>query len=1463
MGKFGKEVLVRWTDFECERQLFLMLGEDDNNWITNERKISKQKYQKTKVNYGKNHERRVYQLLTPLSNVFYNEQGNQIEETVLNPMFLQNQNFVPSLVLLEHSFKVNRKFIQELLNGNLPKSYSDRFRPDILIFRPLREDEKIFTWQGKVENLPSNVMNPIGITILDIKITHEDFVSKKHFAEILLYMHALAWFLRDHGLDNRFFVKANGNGIVPNVEMKMPPTIEEFEKSAIRFNYDEASQIYGNALETLSEISKNLPATIETIPTKIQPSCGRCKYLPDCKETFGINSSRSNWKIDLIPYLDYSTIEELKQMGIKTLKKANDILSNFEIGEIPRPLYAELPLLKLKTKALLSNQIQKPNRKEAVSISIPKFSDISIVFDANLDPINDFIYSIGIYCSIFIYRGTEYYELFSEIWETIFKIAKMQLKQQKEIEKQNQSEIFDKSLERLNELSASKNIKSKITKHNFKNATSMLQSICDDENIDVNIQELQNGSKIISFGYSYVAGSLDREDEITLAKTALKFLSNLVRLASYLEEMAQVTIETPYGKSHKAPVTAAYYWSHEVLESIEALLERTMYMLFSDKNSRKYLQAVTEWLTPKESKVRHDLQLKKVYDLRAFAETLMGFPFVLNYTWRDIGKYYLGSKFPKSIDSNYWKQHFNYMEFQKWHFALEEKRFDKKFRMIEKIKSQQLRKLEVLNSIRIQFQRSARELISKYSIPVESKALRINYLDEDFHGIAKIWYLFSKLSGTVQNLEVAYYRQMFPLFSIAKLMAAKIDDISIINKIEGSRGGISYQYKIRIKGLSANMKISKGDIVLIVPYDFRDSQIVNSWKIRIISMEWDPETKSFVLISDYVSKNFIQEYKNMSSDGDKSEWFLYPFSGDFWSSKLKSILYEKNIGTTWLGHRFEKIMGLTQKTLKPPNGEIEFKNDIATVYLFKPKALNQIKPLTPITQIKSKNNPNPDESQKQAIINAMNSIFSLIQGPPGTGKSQTIAALVNEILVNNEKTVKILITAFSYQAMHVVLEKLKPIVADKEIDLVFVRSASRESAEGIINLVKDGRTWKLNGKSRVITKRKRLTDHLKESFIIFANPQQIVNLYFGIDGKMPFDKGFGFDYIICDESSQLPIDQFLSILLFLKQAETTIKITSELGENGRILDYQAIEIETSKEFDDLTKLVLVGDHFQLPPVQPILPPRKLEGILKSAFSYFVEIHGMIPIQLNVNYRSNQEIVNYTRSLQIYNNLQVHKNNAEYKIQGNINNITDSFASLVLDPKKILLTIVHDTKFDTSISEIEADITENIVANYFKMIEPDSVQSEKEFWSTKIGIVAPHNAQGRLIVRKIYESLKDISNLQNEELMAELRNTTFSVEKFQGSDRDLIIGTIGISSRSQLEKEEEFIYELNRFNVLTSRAKGKIILVASNNFLNYIPKKRQSMKNASRIRNFVDMCTGKETILFKNQPITVKYKIFGS
>ena len=49
----------------------------------------------------------------------------------------------------------------------------------------------------------------------------------------------------------------------------------------------------------------------------------------------------------------------------------------------------------------------------------------------------------------------------------------------------------------------------------------------------------------------------------------------------------------------------------------------------------------------------------------------------------------------------------------------------------------------------------------------------------------------------------------------------------------------------------------------------------------------------------------------------------------------------------------------------------------------------------------------------------------------------------------------------------------------------------------------------------------------------------------------------------------------------------------------------------------------------------------------------------------------------------------------------------------------------------------------------------------------------------------------------------------------------------------LAAEEAFIYDLNRFNVLTSRAKQKMLLLCSRTFLDYIPGDRDIMPCASR------------------------------
>jgi hypothetical protein len=178
---------------------------------------------------------------------------------------------------------------------------------------------------------------------------------------------------------------------------------------------------------------------------------------------------------------------------------------------------------------------------------------------------------------------------------------------------------------------------------------------------------------------------------------------------------------------------------------------------------------------------------------------------------------------------------------------------------------------------------------------------------------------------------------------------------------------------------------------------------------------------------------------------------------------------------------------------------------------------------------------------------------------------------------------------------------------------------------------------------------------------------------------------------------------------------------------------------------------------------------------------------------------------------------------------------------VLDDGVDVSTLIHTTQHETAVSPLEAKLAAEMCVAFFEQMGVCDEVQERKFWSEEIGIVSPHNAQGRLVTRTIYESLTRPearrSTLGDEELMRCLRGTIYSVEKFQGSDRTFILGTVAISSRDQLASEEAFIYDLNRFNVLTSRAKQKMVLLCSKAFLDYIPKDREVFKNAARVRDF--------------------------
>ncbi len=730
-----------------------------------------------------------------------------------------------------------------------------------------------------------------------------------------------------------------------------------------------------------------------------------------------------------------------------------------------------------------------------------------------------------------------------------------------------------------------------------------------------------------------------------------------------------------------------------------------------------------------------------------------------------------------------------------------------------------------------------------------------------------MWFLFSKLTSAIAEHDALYIRTIYPEFSIGKLSAGEVSEIE---ECQGTTEKRKY-YKFKLKQLSSNMKLRENDQVLLVPSELRDSSLdQRSWNVTIDEMIWNA-TDDCYEISTIESNTRVYERLKKVTDKDKSiQWYLFPKSMDAWSNKLFSLFNQFNLGHSWLGKKIAYDWQLL------PLQELEYPEeslyDLPEIYLYNPQLLSKFG-IQPEDNLKTSTFPPPDQSQKDSIVNSLSQIISMIHGPPGTGKSQTIVALIDEFLIRTKhlnRPIRILITAFSYPAMKVLVTKLRESVQENNIPTVarkttklFIRSESKKpvSNDGMDTdhfdyvhdlMRKSSGTWKLNidedplSRKAVFKDNQKLEDYYPDNLIVFSNAHQLYRLREkGRNTEFKcLQDDFAFDLIIVDEASQLPVDQILPSLTYLRHHKIQAKFPKEMDKDEPITS-----IEESKLFhipdhvhlnhENMTKLIFVGDNFQLPPVQPIKPPINLEIVLGSIFRYYREGHKIASKQLKTNYRSHEDIVDYTGKLGFYESLTAFESNAKRIIQGSIPDNTPEYVKQIIEPNRVVSAIIHDRKYDVSVSSIECSMTVEIIVTFFKMYNPKTIDDQIHFWKDEIGVVAPHNAQGRLIIRNLYERLtqEGLNILNEKEFMNAIKSTVYSVEKFQGSDRTLIVASIGISSTDQIGAEEDFIYDINRFNVLTSRAKSKVVLITSRNYIDYFPNERINVENASQIRYY--------------------------
>lgn len=413
--------------------------------------------------------------------------------------------------------------------------------------------------------------------------------------------------------------------------------------------------------------------------------------------------------------------------------------------------------------------------------------------------------------------------------------------------------------------------------------------------------------------------------------------------------------------------------------------------------------------------------------------------------------------------------------------------------------------------------------------------------------------------------------------------------------------------------------------------------------------------------------------------------------------------------------------------------------------------------------------PRLNESQANAVRQALSTPLTLIQGPPGTGKTNTSATIVYHLNKMFKKE-KILVCAPSNVAVDHLAKKLD----EMGLNVVRLMAKSREDVDNGIEHLRVSRLVEENSKGQL----KKLIGLKKEvGELSHSDEKSYLDLY----RKKEKNVLQNADIICCTcaGSGDWRLDNlnFCAVLI----DEST----------------QASEPETLIPITRGTKrVVLVGDHQQLGPV--ILNQQAANaGLKQSLFERLIFLNHK-PIRLEVQYRMHPCLSEFPSNMFYDGSLQ--------------NGITEedriiydsSFPWPIYHMPMMFWAVYGREEISMSgtsfLNRVEAMNVEKIVTKLFR----DGVTSDQ------IGIITPYEGQRTYIHQymSMNHTLADKQQYLNIEIL--------SIDAFQGREKDYIILSCVRANASQLIG---FLRDPRRLNVALTRAKYGLIILGNPKSLN--------------------------------------------
>ncbi|MDP9352392.1 MAG: AAA domain-containing protein [Chloroflexota bacterium] len=495
-------------------------------------------------------------------------------------------------------------------------------------------------------------------------------------------------------------------------------------------------------------------------------------------------------------------------------------------------------------------------------------------------------------------------------------------------------------------------------------------------------------------------------------------------------------------------------------------------------------------------------------------------------------------------------------------------------------------------------------------------------------------------------------------------------------------------------------------------------------------------------------------------------------------------------------------------------------------------------------------------SQWAAWEAALSRRLALIWGPPGTGKSQTLRAVVAGAVWLAHRAgnpLRILIASGTYAAVDNVLigadELLERLLPEKPYRLFRVQSqennppAELTAHRDIVPV-----SVKTTQAPQEVLGIQDLLEHPREIIVVAGPSQQLHNLAIATKNKTKKEtpdrtQRRWFDLVLIDEASQLDV------------AESTLVVSKAA---------------------DGAAFVLAGDDKQLPPIHPAVPPEDLDFVVGSIYGYIRHHHKVAYQPLQENYRSCQTIVEFTKQAGYDPGLHAHHADLRLALLGGAlptlrpSDWPDALYwtpawTDFLEPAKPAVCFIYDDELAGQSNDFEADAVAALIWLLYGRIDRQLAgeldeegrikaltgrpHDAKSFWERAVGVVTPHRAQMGNIVARLQTMFPDHD-------AAAIWSAVDTVERFQGQQRDIIVASFGLGDPDLIRAEDDFLYSLNRFNVMASRARAKLIVLTTRTLVDHLADDAEVLEESRLLKNFAESFCQDPT------PVTFGYRIGG-